>query len=37
MAPVANRTQYDVAKDGRFLMNTELDATSTEPIDLLLN
>jgi Tol biopolymer transport system component len=37
MATVANRPQYDVARDGRFLVNTELDANSTEPIHLLLN
>jgi len=32
-----NRQQYDVAKDGRFLIDTELQDTSTEPIHLLLN
>jgi hypothetical protein len=31
------RQQYDVARDGRFLFNTELQDTSTEPIHLLLN
>jgi hypothetical protein len=29
--------QYDVAHDGRFLINTDLQDTSTEPIHLLLN
>jgi serine/threonine protein kinase len=33
----ANRQQYDVARDGRFLINTDLADTSTEPIHLLLN
>jgi Tol biopolymer transport system component len=28
---------YDVARDGRFLIDTQLDDTSTEPIHLLLN
>jgi len=37
MAPTANRPQYDVARDGRFLINTELQDASTEPIHLLLN
>ena len=32
-----NRQQYDVARDGRFPINTELESTSTEPIHLLLN
>jgi serine/threonine protein kinase len=32
-----NRPQYDVARDGRFLIDTELDDASTEPIHLLLN
>jgi len=32
-----NRQQYDVARDGRFLINTELQDNSTEPIHLLLN
>ena len=32
-----DRPQYDVARDGRFLINTELQDTSTEPIHLLLN
>jgi Tol biopolymer transport system component len=31
------RPQYDVARDGRFLVNTEAEATSTEPIHLLQN
>ena len=32
-----NRQQYDVARDGRFLILTDLPDTSTEPIRLLLN
>ncbi|HXB66951.1 MAG TPA: protein kinase [Candidatus Acidoferrales bacterium] len=32
-----NRQQYDVARDGRFLILTDLPDTSTEPIHLLLN
>jgi len=32
-----NRQQYDVARDGRFLINTTLADTSSEPIHLLLN
>jgi eukaryotic-like serine/threonine-protein kinase len=31
------KQQYDVARDGRFLINTELDTVSAEPIHLLLN
>jgi eukaryotic-like serine/threonine-protein kinase len=31
------KQQYDVARDGRFLINTDLQDTSTEPIHLLLN
>ena len=31
------KQQYDVARDGRFLINTELQEASTEPIHLLLN
>jgi len=31
------RPQYDVARDGRFLIDTEVETTSTEPIHLLLN
>ena len=37
IAPGANRANYDVARDGRFLINTALDDTSVEPIHLLLN
>jgi len=37
IAPGITRPIYDVASDGRFLINTELDDTSTEPIHLLLN
>jgi Tol biopolymer transport system component len=32
-----NRQQYDVARDGRFLINTDVTDTTTEPIHLLLN
>ena len=32
-----NRQQYDVARDGRFLILTDLPNTSVEPIHLLLN
>jgi serine/threonine protein kinase len=32
-----NKQQYDVARDGRFLVLTDLPDTSTEPIHLLLN
>jgi serine/threonine protein kinase len=32
-----NKPQYDVARDGRFLIDTELADASTEPIHLLLN
>jgi len=32
-----NKQQYDVSRDGRFLVNTDLESTSTEPIHLLLN
>jgi Tol biopolymer transport system component/tRNA A-37 threonylcarbamoyl transferase component Bud32 len=32
-----NRPNYDVARDGRFLIATDLQDTSTEPIHLLLN
>jgi hypothetical protein len=32
-----NKQQYDVARDGRFLINTKLQDASTEPIHLLLN
>ena len=35
--PVAPKQQYDVSRDGRFLINTELQDTATEPIHLLLN
>jgi Tol biopolymer transport system component len=31
------RQQYDVSRDGRFLINTDLESASTEPIHLLLN
>jgi hypothetical protein len=32
-----NRQPYDVGRDGRFLIVTELESASTEPIHLLLN
>jgi Tol biopolymer transport system component len=32
-----NRPQYDVSRDGRFLVLTDLPDTSTEPIHLLVN
>ncbi len=32
-----NKPQYDVARDGRFLINTEVPEASAEPIHLLLN
>ena len=32
-----SRQQYDVAPDGRFLINTELQDTTTAPITLLMN
>jgi dipeptidyl aminopeptidase/acylaminoacyl peptidase len=31
------RPQYDVPRDGRFLVDTEAETTSSEPIHLLLN
>ena len=37
ITPGVFKQQYDVAHDGRFLINTELDTASTEPIHLLLN
>jgi hypothetical protein len=37
ITPAINKQQYDVARDGRFLINTELQETSNEPIHLLLN
>ncbi len=37
IAPGTFKPNYDVARDGRFLIDTELDDTSTEPIHLLLN
>ena len=37
IAPGTNRQNYDVARDGRFLINTALDDASNEPIHLLLN
>lgn len=32
-----DRPQYDVTRDGRFLINAELETASAEPIHLLLN
>jgi hypothetical protein len=37
IAPGIYRQNYDVARDGRFLIDTELDDTSAEPIHLLMN
>jgi serine/threonine protein kinase len=37
IATSVNKPQYDVASDGRFLINTILSDASTEPIHLLLN
>jgi Tol biopolymer transport system component/predicted Ser/Thr protein kinase len=37
MTPGNIRQQYDVTRDGRFLVNTDLFDTTTEPIHLLLN
>lgn len=37
MVEGSQKPQYDVARDGRFLINTELESASTEPIHLLLN
>jgi hypothetical protein len=37
VATLVNRQPYDVAPDGRFLIATELESASTEPIHLLLN
>ncbi len=36
-APAFRRPQYDVNPDGRFLVNRELEAPSTPPIQLLVN
>ncbi|MCU1259437.1 MAG: serine/threonine protein kinase [Bryobacterales bacterium] len=37
ITPGIFKQQYDVGRDGRFLINTELETASTEPIHLLLN
>ena len=37
IALAVNRPNYDIARDGRFLINTLLDDASSEPIHLLLN
>ena len=37
IASAVSKQHYDVAHDGRFLIVTELQDTSTEPIHLLLN
>jgi len=37
MTRVPDKQQYDVTRDGRFLVLTELQELSTEPIHLLLN
>ena len=34
---IAYRPQYDVARDGRFLVDTEAETTSNEPLHLLQN
>ena len=34
---VPDKQQYDVTRDGRFLVLTELREISTEPIHLLMN
>jgi hypothetical protein len=31
------RPQYDVSRDGRFLINTVLDDATTSPITVILN
>ena len=35
--PAGGRQQYDVTRDGRFPIDTELESATTEPIHLLLN
>jgi hypothetical protein len=35
--PGVFKQQYDVARDSRFLINTELETASTDPIHVLLN
>jgi hypothetical protein len=37
LARGTNKPQYDVSHDGRFLINTDLQDATTEPIHLLLN
>ena len=37
IAPGPNRSNYDVARDGRFVINTALDDASAKPIHLRLN
>jgi hypothetical protein len=37
IASAVQRPQYDVARDDRFLINTEIDDTSGEQIHLLMN
>jgi hypothetical protein len=37
IAGMVQKPQYDVSRDGRFLIDTDLQDTSTEPIHLLLN
>jgi hypothetical protein len=36
-SPAFLKAQYDVANDGRFLMNLALEAPRTAPISLILN
>jgi len=33
----ALQTQYAVSRDGRFLINTQVDESNTTPITLILN
>jgi hypothetical protein len=37
IAPATTKQNYDVSRDGRFLIDTELQDATTEPIHLLLN
>lgn len=37
VSPVGTRWQYDVARDGRFLINVETGNASVAPITLILN
>jgi len=33
----ALQTQYAVSRDGRFLINTQVDESNTTPVTLILN